>query len=172
MVIRPAADSTNTKIQTSRGHSAALFEEYVGLRSEPLENPVERVAVRRFAEAIGDANPVYVDPDAARRSVHGGLIAPPTFPRTFEYGAVPGVDLPTEGLIHGSHRTVYERPLYVGESVWCRVELKQSFDREGRTGRLGFLIFERTGDTPHGERIFTSDDTAVITERVREVMSR
>jgi acyl dehydratase len=150
----------------------SLFEDYVGMRSEPVENPVERVAVRRFAEALGDPNPVYTDPDYALESVHGGLIAPPTFPRTFEHGSVPGVDLPPDGLIHGSHRTVYERPLYVGESVWCRVELKESFDREGRTGRLGFLVFERTGETLDGERIFTSDDTVVITEKVREAMAR
>ncbi|WP_047866198.1 MaoC family dehydratase N-terminal domain-containing protein [Rubrobacter aplysinae] len=150
----------------------ALFEEYVGRCSEPVENPVERVAVRRFAEAIGDPNPVYTDPEAARRSVHGGLIAPPTFPRTFEYGSVPGAELPLEGLIHGGHNTVYERPLYVGESVVCRVELKRSFDREGRSGRLGFLVFERTGETPEGERIFTSDDTVVVTEQVRERLAR
>lgn len=150
----------------------ALFEDCVGRRSEPVENPVERVAVRRFAEAIGEASPVHTDPEAARKSPHGGLIAPPTFPRTFEYGSVPGVELPSAGLIHGSHRTVYERPLYVGESVWCRVELKQSFDREGRSGRLGFLVFERTGETAAGERIFTSDDTVVVTGKVREALAR
>jgi acyl dehydratase len=150
----------------------SLFEQHVGRRSEPVENPVESVAVRRFAEAIGDTSPVYTDPEAARESLHGGLIAPPTFPRTFEYGAVPGLELPSGGLIHGSHRTVYERPLYVGESVMCRVELKESFDREGRTGRLGFLVFERTGETPSGERIFTSDDTVVVTEKAREALTR
>lgn len=150
----------------------ALFEEHVGRRSEPVGNPVERVAVRRFAEAIGDPNPLYTDPEAARESGHGGIIAPPTFPRTFEYGSVPGVELPSSGLIHGSHRTVYERPLYVGEELLCRVELKESFDREGRTGRLGFLVFERTGETPDGERIFTSDDTVIVTEKVREALAR
>lgn len=150
----------------------ALFEDRIGQRSEPVENPVERVAVRRFAEAIGDPSPIYTDPEAARRSPHGGLIAPPTFPRTFEYGSVPGVELPPAGPIHGSHRTVYERPLYVGENVWCRVELKQSFDREGRTGRLGFLVFERTGETIAGERVFTFDDTVIVTEKVREALAR
>lgn len=150
----------------------SLFEEYVGSGSEPVENPVERVAVRRFAEAIGQPHPIYTDPEYARASRYGGLISPPTFPRTFDYGAVPGLDLPPEGLLHGSHRIHYERPLYVGEEALCRVELVNSFDREGRTGRLGFLVFERTGRTGEGELIFTSEDTVIVTEKVREALAR
>jgi len=33
--------------------------------------------IRNWAEAIGDANPVYTDAEFAARSVHGGLVAPP-----------------------------------------------------------------------------------------------
>ncbi len=150
----------------------ALFEEYIGSGSEPVENPVERVAVRRFAEAIGQPHPVHTDPEYARASRYGGLIAPPTFPRTFDHGAVPGPEIPPEGLLHGSHRISYERPLYVGEDVLCRVRLVNSFDRDGRTGRLGFLVFERTGETMNGERIFTSEDTVIVTEKIRARLAR
>ena len=67
------------------------FERFVGCRSEPVANVVEKGAVRKFAEAIGDPNPLYVDEEAAKASRYGGLIAPPTFPRTFEYGEVEGL---------------------------------------------------------------------------------
>lgn len=149
----------------------ALFEDYIGSGSEPVENPVERVAVRRFAEAIGQPHPLYTDPDYARASRYGGLIAPPTFPRTFDYGAFVGSELPPEGLLHGSHRISYERPLYVGEDVLCRMRLVNSFDRDGRAGRLGFLVFERTGHTPDGERIFTCEDAVIATEKLRESLA-
>jgi hypothetical protein len=33
--------------------------------------------INNWVEAIGDANPVYTDAEAAARSVHGGLVAPP-----------------------------------------------------------------------------------------------
>ena len=33
--------------------------------------------IRNWTEAIGDANPVYTEAEAAARSVHGGLVAPP-----------------------------------------------------------------------------------------------
>ncbi len=40
-------------------------------------DPVNLPMIRNWAEAIGDANPVYTDAGAAARSVHGGLVAPP-----------------------------------------------------------------------------------------------
>jgi hypothetical protein len=40
-------------------------------------DPVNLPMINNWAEAIGDANPVYTDPEAAARSVHGGLVAPP-----------------------------------------------------------------------------------------------
>jgi acyl dehydratase len=37
-------------------------------------------AIRNFARAYGDDNPLYADADYARQSVRGGIIAPPLFP--------------------------------------------------------------------------------------------
>jgi acyl dehydratase len=144
-----------------------LYREFLRLRSEPVRNLVERGAVRRFAEAIGDPSPLYVDEEAALRSRYGGLLAPPTFPRTFDYGRIEGLELPPAGLIHGEFRISYERPLLVGEELLCRMQLKDSYDKQSRRGLLGFLIFERTGEGSDGGRIFTTNDTVVVTEAVR-----
>lgn len=40
---------------------------------------VEASAIRQFAEAVGDPNPLYRDPEFARATRWGGIIAPPTF---------------------------------------------------------------------------------------------
>ena len=40
-------------------------------------DPVNLPMIRNWAEAIGDANPVYTDAELAARSMHGGLVAPP-----------------------------------------------------------------------------------------------
>jgi len=40
-------------------------------------DPVNLPMIRNWVEAVGDANPVYTDAEAAARSVHGGLVAPP-----------------------------------------------------------------------------------------------
>ena len=144
-----------------------LYAEFVGSRSEPVRNLVERGAVRRFAEAIADPCPLYVDEVVAQKSRYGKLLAPPTFPRTFDYGRIEGLDLPSSGLIHGEFRISYERPLLVGEELMCRMQLKDSYDKQGRGGLLGFLVFERTGESLAGERVFTTSDVVVVTEAVR-----
>jgi uncharacterized OB-fold protein len=46
-------------------------------RPRRARDPVNLPMIRNWAEAIGDANPVYTDADAATRSGHGGLVAPP-----------------------------------------------------------------------------------------------
>ena len=144
------------------------FERFVGERSEAVRNVVEKGAVEKFAEAIGDPNPLYVDEEAAKASRYGGLITPPTFPRTFEYGEVEGMGAPGQGFIHGEHRIRYERPLFVGEEVSCYAKVKDYYEKEGREGTLGFLISERVGESPRGELIFPMTDPAVVTPAMRE----
>jgi uncharacterized OB-fold protein len=43
----------------------------------PGRDPVNRPMVNSWVEALGDANPIYVDADAARAAGHGGPVAPP-----------------------------------------------------------------------------------------------
>ena len=148
-----------------------LYERFVGRSSEPVRNVVERDAVRLFAEAIADPSPLYRDQERAKRSRYGRILAPPTFPRTFDYGKVDGLELPPAGLIHGEFRISYERPLLVGDEVLCRLRLRDSYDKEGRRGLLGFLLFERTGEDPEGNLVFTTSDTVVVTQAVRAGIS-
>ena len=53
----------------------------LGVESEPTVHEVERGAIRRFADAVGDPNPLYRDPDAARDAGYADVIAPPTYLR-------------------------------------------------------------------------------------------
>ncbi|HUE96459.1 MAG TPA: MaoC family dehydratase N-terminal domain-containing protein [Longimicrobiaceae bacterium] len=147
-----------------------MWNDQVGARSDKVRNPVEEGAVRQFAEAIGDLNPLYLDETAARSSHWGRRIAPPTFPRTFDFGSVPGVRLPEAGTIHGEQAYRYERPLFVGEAVFCHSLLRDVYERAGKAGTMTFLVFERAGDDAEGTRVFTCEETYIITEAVRRSM--
>jgi uncharacterized OB-fold protein/acyl dehydratase len=39
---------------------------------------VNEAMIRHWCDAVDDRNPVYTDPEFAARSVHGGIVAPPT----------------------------------------------------------------------------------------------
>lgn len=145
-----------------------LYEGFVGRRSQAVRNLVERGAVRRFAEAIADTSPLYTDEEEAEKSRYGALLAPPTFPRTFDYGEIARLELPSSGLIHGEFHIEYERPLLVGDEILCHMELKESYDKASRRGLLGFLVFERVGRSVSGEKVFTTNDIVVVTEAVRQ----
>jgi uncharacterized OB-fold protein/acyl dehydratase len=57
------------------------LQAFVGLElgpPVPAPDAVNVAMIRHWCDAIGDSNPVYTDPDAAARSVHGGIVAPPT----------------------------------------------------------------------------------------------
>ena len=66
----------------------ALDRELVG-RSYPPSAVYEvgREKIAEFAAALGDPDPVYLDPEAARSAGHPDVIAPPTFAIVLSLGA-------------------------------------------------------------------------------------
>ncbi|TDL74402.1 MaoC family dehydratase [Rhodococcus qingshengii] len=149
-----------------------MFSDQVGKRSTKVKNVVERGAVKKFAEAIGDLHPIYFDEETGRNSRFQNNIAPPTFPRTFDYGAIEGLKLPEKGLIHGEQTFHFERPLVVGEEIVCYSEVKKYFEKKGNFGEMGFLILESFGEDLAGNTIFSSTSIIVISEAVRKVLAK
>ena len=75
----------------------AELQTYVGLEiGEPTPAPDEVNApmIRHLVEAVGDRNPVYTDPELAARSIHGGIVAPPTMLQAW---VMHGIDGPQRG---------------------------------------------------------------------------
>jgi len=72
-------DTTDVTGMDDAAYEAAL-QAFVGLETgppHPAPDEVNQAMIRHWCEALGDTNPVYVDPDAAASSVHGGIVAPP-----------------------------------------------------------------------------------------------
>ncbi len=147
-----------------------MWQPFVGAQSTVEINWVERGAVRAFAEAIGDRNPLYMDEEVAKKSRYHRCMAPPTFPMTFRYGTIPGLPMPASGLIHGQQVFNYTRRLFVGDQVFCSQTLTDVYEKVGSLGRLSFLVFERVGIDHEGEHMFTNTETYIITEIVRKSM--
>ena len=65
----------------SREELEAKLKQYVGIATGPARtapDAVNEAMIRHWCDAMGDRNPVYTDAEAAKRSVHGNVVAPPT----------------------------------------------------------------------------------------------
>ena len=47
--------------------------------SHPFNTEATRDTIRHWVEALGDDNPLWTDPEYAKQTVYGDLIAPPSF---------------------------------------------------------------------------------------------
>jgi acyl dehydratase len=141
-----------------------MWSEHIGARSDPVRNTVEQGAVRHFAEAIGDLNPLYLDEEVAAESRWGRLIAPPTFPRVLDFGALAEIRMPPVGIIHGEQGYHYQRPLFVGEDLYCYTILEDVYERQGKAGKLIFVVMRRVAEDGGGDEVVSSREVYILTE--------
>ncbi|WP_217549088.1 MaoC family dehydratase N-terminal domain-containing protein [Streptomyces sp. GbtcB6] len=102
----------------------ALDQSFVG-RTYPPTEPYEvgREKIREFAEAVGDANPVYTDAEAAKALGYSDVIAPPTFVFSITFRAAgqvvedPQLGLDYSRVVHGDQKFAYRRPVRAGDRL-------------------------------------------------------
>ncbi|MCU7824230.1 MaoC family dehydratase N-terminal domain-containing protein [Kitasatospora sp. DSM 101779] len=107
-----------------------LDPSFIG-RTYPPTAPYEvgREKIREFAVAVGDANPAYTDPEAAKAFGHPDVIAPPTFPFVITYAAAaqvvtdPELGLDYSRVVHGDQKFVYTRPVRAGDRLTVTVTI-------------------------------------------------
>ena len=84
---------------------------------------VGRAKIAEFATAIGAADPVYRDAEAARAAGYPDVIAPPTFAIVVTLGAAdvvladPDVALDYSRVVHGEQRFAHHRPIHAGDRL-------------------------------------------------------
>lgn len=113
----------------------------VGSETGPFVFEVEKGAVRKFAKAIGDANPLWQDEAYARKTRYGGIVAPPTFLRLFRPAKLPGESPYPRRLDAGSDWQYFES-LRVGDVITCVVRLAEATEKEGRIGKMLITVWE------------------------------
>lgn len=129
---------------------------------------ISREKIREFADAIGDPNPVYRDPEAATAAGYADVIAPPTFTATviqsaFEVVAAdPELGLDRTRMVHGDQTFTYRRPLVAGERVKVTASIADFTTRRG----ADFLTLRYEVATADDEPVLTS--TALLVFRLAE----
>lgn len=125
----------------------------VGMELPDKVVEVEKGAIRRFAEAIGDENHKYHDEEYAK-SKYGALVAPPTFIVTLTMGL--GGDVKWEfgrvGL-HGGEEYEYFKPIKAGDTLTCKTKVTDIYEKKGRKGPMAFMIIESEVTNQDGELV-------------------
>jgi acyl dehydratase len=139
------------------------YAAYVGRESPPVHYEIERGHIRRFVEAIGDPDPIYVDEEAARAAGHERIPAPPTFATALR-PADPreGMEIDWKKLLHGEQEYRYERPLYAGDRITVVGRIAEAYVKEGKAGAMDMLVTEAIGSDDHGRVVFRARSLAVI----------
>ena len=122
----------------------------VGRAGEPRTTAIERGAIARFAEAIGDPNPAYPD------------VAPPTFLRSVGRAVpdLPGGDALPRVLDGGSAWT-YHAAVQPGDTITVVTKLEALAEREGRMGSMLIATYLSEYTNQRGELAATQRNTAI-----------
>ncbi len=133
----------------------------IGIESEPITHDVEKGAIVKFAQAIGDTNPLFTDEEAARKTRHGGIIAPPTFMRSLISNPAPSYKSPYSANLDGGSQWEYSEPVRPGDRITVTTKIADIFEREGRLGNMLFTIRETSYVNQFGKTVALQRSTGI-----------
>ncbi len=151
-------------------------------------DPVERGAVRRFAQAIMDDDPVYWDDEYAASTRYGRVIAPPLFPM-YAFRRAPGTPDPLNGaadpdfdgavdnfvvwfglpplpinlrrLLNGGNRVRFSRYAEIGDRVSATSRYVSVTQKQGKDGPIVFVVIEVTFRNQRDDVLATCEQTLI-----------
>jgi hypothetical protein len=142
---------------------AEIDRSLIGSLSAPFVVEVEKGAIRKFATAIGDPNPLYRDAQYAQAHGYDDVVAPPTFPTTFRPPEEPPWFAPLDRrrVVAGQTWFEYERPIVAGMRLTCTIRFTGVDDKTGSKGRMELLHQQTEGRDETGRLVFTAGRTTV-----------
>jgi len=152
----------------------------IGKIGEPVVREVEKGAIKKLADAIGDTNPLYWDEEYAKKSRYGSIIAPPCFfgwpvkwagSVTFFY--MPQfaelyqewMDIMTKAgyprRLGGGNEFEFFQPVRAGDILTSTLKIADITEREGKSGKLIFTTFEVPYVNQNGEMVTKLRNTMI-----------
>lgn len=143
-------------------------------RSKQFTYQVTARDIRRFAQAIGETNPIHHDEGFARTQPDGVLVAPPLFCQSLAYEDAPLDKLPADGApieldlplpakrtVGGGSQFTLNRPVLAGDSITVTSTLKNVSTKQGKSGVLYLVEVETTFVNQKHETVATEIATFI-----------
>jgi acyl dehydratase len=125
---------------------------------------VGREKIREYAHAVGETDPRYLDPEAARAAGFADVVAPPMFAAVYCGPAIgpaildPEVGIDYSRLVHGAQEFTWHAPVVAGDEITTEAALEESSERGG----LRFYVFRTTSTNERGELVSEGRWTNIV----------
>jgi acyl dehydratase len=123
---------------------------------------VGREKVREYAHAVGETDPRYLDPEAARAAGFADVVAPPMFAAVYcgpaVFPAIMDSGLDFSRMVHGAQEFRWHEPVVAGDEITTEAELDESSERGG----LKFFVFKTTSTNQRGDLVSEGRWTNIV----------
>jgi acyl dehydratase len=142
----------------------AVNADAIGKVYPPTTYAVGRKKVIEYAHAVGERDPLYLDPAAAREAGYADVVAPPMFAVVYAgRSVVPALFDPEVGInfammVHGSQEFRWGPLVIAGDEVTTTTTVKDVAQRGG----MGFYVFESSSQNQRGETVCVGTWTHIV----------
>ena len=135
----------------------AVNADVIGRRYPPSLYAVGREKIREYAYAVGETDPLHLDPEAARAAGYADVVAPPMFAVVYIARALtpvlfdPEIGIDFAHLVHGSQELCWGPLVIAGDEIATTVSVADVAERGG----MGFYTFQTASVSDAGETVCT-----------------
>jgi acyl dehydratase len=149
----------------------AIDRSAIGRELATVEVSIDADAIRRFAAAIEESDPVFHELEAARAQGYRSLPAPPTYLFCLKsFVAFPGdilktlgVDTDTMTLLHAEQTFSYHAPACAGDRITFRERIADIYEKKG--GALVFVVTQTVATNQTGTKVAEIGYTEAVQAR-------
>jgi acyl dehydratase len=142
----------------------ALNKDLIGKQWPSVEYEVGREKIREYANAVGETNPIYHDPDAAREAGFRNVVAPPMFCVVYSAPAMgaaivdPELGINLAAMVHGGQEFEWGEPVCAGDVITTTPRLADLREKNG----MSFYVFESESTNQDGDRTAKATWTNIV----------
>ena len=125
--------------------------------------PTTKDEILKFAEALGETNPLYTDEEAAAQGPYGGLVAPPTFVTRLLPQKMTPEYMPRFGKVgfDGGRDLESFTPVRPGDALKMVSTIHDIYEKTGRSGTMYFIVLRNEITNQNGEKVALVDHRIV-----------
>ena len=120
--------------------------------------------IREYANAVGQAEPVHHDREAARQAGFRDVVAPPMFAVVYSAPALgpaildPDVGINFAAMVHGGQEFVWGEPVCAGDEITTRAKVQEIYEKDGK----GFYVFQSVSTNQDGDEVVRGIWTDIV----------